>query len=354
MKKMVGALCALLLLCGCSGKPTGPAEVQFFAMDTVMTVTVYDEDMEQAEAAARAVQAEMNRLDKLWSRTDENSDISRINAHAGDGAAVEVSWETGWLLEKALKVMEESNGAFNPTLAPVMDAWGFTKEEHHVPDRAGLKELLALTKDLPQVDIRDDQSGATASLPLAGQSVDVGGIAKGGAARCAQEVLAEYGIQAAIVDLGGNITVVGGKEDGGAFRVGVKDPQNTQELFCVLALEDSQTCSTSGGYERYFEENGQRYHHIIDPTTGYPADTSLLSVTAVCRDAAKADAWSTAGFVLGTEKTLDFWRSQEPGNSVPEFILVTAAGHVYVTEGLEEGFEFKGEEKGYTYEIVRR
>lgn len=354
MKKMICALGALLLLCGCSGKPTGPAEVQFFAMDTVMTVTVYDEDMEQAEAAARAVQTEMNRLDKLWSRTDPHSDISNINAHAGDGAAVEVSSDTGLLLTNANTAARESGGAFNPVMAPVMDAWGFTREKHAVPSQAELDALLALTEDLPEVTLNQGQTTASVSLTKEGQSLDAGAIAKGVAAYKAMGVLSGYDVDFAWFALGGNITACGAKPDGSDFRVAVKDPRNTEEHLCILSLEPYKSCSTSGGYERYFEENGRRYHHIIDPADGYPADSGLLSVTVVSEDAPWADAYSTACFVMGAEKALEFWRSNEGAARYLDLILVTEEGHVYVTEGLEEGFEFKGEEKGYTYEIVRR
>jgi len=352
MKKLLCALGAVLILTGCAGKQE-PAEVQFFAMDTLMKVTVYGRNAEQTEQAARAVQTEMNRLDKLWSRTRQDSDISRINAHAGDGSAVEVDIDTGLLLHNANLAAQESGGAFNPVMAPVMDAWGFTKEEHSVPTRAELDGLLALAEQLPEVTLKEGWEGATVSLPLEGQSVDAGAIAKGRASDLAQLVLMDYDVDGVLLDLGGNITVLGEKSDGTAFRVAVKDPNHTEDILAVLTLELG-TCSTSGGYERYFEVDGQRYHHIIDPADGCPADSGLISVTVVSEDGTWADAYSTACFVMGAEKALEFWRCGEGAAQHLELILVTEENHVYVTEGLQEGFEFRGEENGYTYEVVYR
>lgn len=346
MKKILCALCALLLLCGCAAREK-PAEVQFFAMDTVMTVTVYGK---QAEQAARAVQAEVNRLDQLWSRTRPDSDISQINDHAGDGTQVAISPDTAELLTTALAVMEESGGAFNPMLAPVMDAWGFTKEEHRVPTQSELAGLLQLTQDPPTVVCEEEN--ASACLPLEGQKLDLGGIAKGLATAIASRAAKPYEIDGLLLDLGGNLHTQGKKPGGDPWRVGVKDPQNTQEILCTFLL-DERTCATSGGYERYFEAGGRTYHHIIDPSTGYPVDSDLLSVTVV-GDPAWADAWSTAFFVLGSERALELWRGAAGTVGTADLILVTQEGRVYVTQGLEEGFDFRGEENGYTYEIVSR
>lgn len=348
MKKILCALGALLLLCGC-GAQEKPAEVQFFAMDTVMTVTVYGK---QAEQAARAVQAELNRLDRLWSRTRPDSDISKINDCAGDGTQVAVSPDTAELLTTALEIMGESGGAFNPMLAPVMDAWGFTKQEHRVPTQKELDGLLALTRDPPDVTCGKGFENATVCLPLEGQKLDLGGIAKGLATAIASRTAESYEIDGLLLDLGGNLHTQGSKPGGAPWRVGVKDPQNTQEILCTFLL-DGRTCATSGGYERYFEADGRTYHHIIDPSTGYPADGDLLSVTVV-GDPAWADAWSTAFFVLGSEQALELWRGAAGPVGEADLILVTREGHVYATQGLEEGFDFRGEENGYTYEIVSR
>lgn len=348
MKRALPFLLLLSLLSGCAPEPVSQS---FFAMDTVMSVTLYDGGDTDALVAA---QQEVNRLDQLWSRTRPESDVSRLNAAAGSGTPVEVDPDTAALLEQADRAARESGMAFDPVMAPVMDAWGFgaTGSEstavHRVPSQAELDALLPLTRDLPRVE------GTAVSLPLAGQAVDLGGIAKGAAAGHVLEVLTGHGVGSAIIDLGGNITALGEKPDGSPFRVMVKDPRDSEGGICVLSLADGATCSTSGGYERYFEEDGRVYHHIIDPSTGYPAQSGLLSVTVVSQDPYWADAWSTALFVLGAEEALDLWREGPETVQAMELILVEESGRVLVTEGLEEDLEFLGEEAGYTCEIVRR
>lgn len=169
------------------------------------------------------------------------------------------------------------------------------------------------------------------------------------------EALTEHGVESAIIALGGNITALGTKPDGSPFRVYVRDPQGGEEDYlCLMALPAGMTCSTSGGYERWFESGGEIYHHIIDPSDGYPAQSGLLSVTVVAQDPALADAWSTALYVLGAEEAVARWESGTGSVAGMELILVTEEGTVYITEGLEEGLETLGEEAGYTYEILRR
>lgn len=331
----------LFLLCaGCGSQQE--ASRQFFAMDTVMNVTAYGP---HGADAVQAVQQTVSRLDGLLSRTDADSQISQLNAHAGDGTAVAVEADVAQLLRLAQDASGLLPGTFDVTIAPVMDAWGFTTDDRHVPTEQSLSDALALVDGSALVV---DEEASTARLERPGMEVDLGGIAKGFAARQAEDAFRAAGAEAGILDLGGNVTVIGSRPDGGAWRVAVKDPQDTERYLCVLSLSDV-TASTSGGYERYFEEDGVRYHHIIDPRTGWPAESGLLSVTVVSADAVLADVLSTSLFVAGEEQALDFWRGRED----IELILCTADGRVLVTEGLSDGFQ-PAEDGGYSYETVRR
>lgn len=345
MKRFLSFLLCLTVLSGCSAQPpkAEPLQTQFFSMDTVMSLRIYDGGGEETLHAARQ---EVERLDKLLSRTNGDSQISTLNAHAGDGTMVRLEPEVAGLLSFAKSVSGLLPGAFDITIAPVMDAWGFTTEERRVPSDKTLAAAMALT-DSAMLTV--DEAASAARLEQAGMEVDLGAVAKGFTAARVETVLREGGVRSALLDLGGNITALGSKADGSPWQVAVKDPQDTGEALCVLSLSD-QTASTSGGYERYFEEDGVLYHHIIDPKTGFPAHSGLRSVTVVSPDHPLADALSTALFVAGPEEALDFWRSRDDF----ELVLCADDGSVIVTEGLEAGFRPTGEDRGYTYEIARR
>lgn len=345
MKRFLPLLCCLLILAGCAASPadTEADQVQFFSMDTVMSIRVYDGNQQAALSSARQ---EIERLDQLLSRTNSDSQISLLNNHAGDGTPISLEPEVRDLLSFAKTIPQLLPGCFDITIAPVMDAWGFTTEERHVPSAQTLSSAMAL---VDSGALLIDTASSTAQLEHPGMEVDLGAVAKGFAAGRADAVLREQGVTSALLDLGGNITAMGSKLDGSPWQVAVKDPQDTAEALCVLSLSD-QTASTSGGYERFFEEDGHTYHHIIDPRTGYPADSGLLSVTVVSSDHMLADALSTALFVAGPEQALDFWRSRDDF----ELVLCTQDNKVIITEGLEAGYRPAGEDRGYTYEIARR
>lgn len=339
-------LAAVLLLCAGCGAPTVGdvgAVNEFFAMDTVMRITVHGDS---GEAAASAARSEIERLEKLLSRTRPDSQLSQLNDHAGDGVPVHLEGDLISLLTFARELSAQVDGALDITIAPVMDAWGFTTDQKQVPGQEQLDALLPLV-DCQAIEI-DAQAG-TALLPEAGMAVDLGALAKGFAASRAESVIRANGADSALMDLGRNVTAIGLKPSGEPWRVAVQDPRDSDGYVGILSLTD-QTASTSGGYERYFEQDGVVYHHIIDPSTGYPARSGLLSVTVVSADALLADALSTALFVLGPEKALDYWR----GHDGFELILCGEDGTVTATEGLEDTFQFQGEDGGYTYEIARR
>lgn len=335
MKRLIFPFLALLLLLtACGGKS---AQQQFFAMDTVMSITAYGDEAEEAVPAAVA---KVNALEALLSRTRADSEVSALNAAAP--GTVPISGDTARVLSLAVEWSEKTGGAFDVTVAPVSAAWGFGGgEEHRVPAREELEELLTLV-DSGALTV----SGNTAALEKAGMEIDLGGIAKGYASGQAEQVLRERGVESALLDLGHNITVIGGKPDGSAWRVAVQDPRDSSGAVGVLSLRDTSAV-TSGGYQRYFEQDGVVYHHIIDPRTGYPADSGLLSATVVCADAGLADLLSTATFVLGEKDALALWRAE--GGF--ELVLVTEDGRVVVTEGLSGQFT-PDDSAGYTVEYA--
>ena len=336
-------LAAALCLSGC-GKQEKEASAQIFAMDTVMEIAAFGP---QAEEAVSETESQIQELEKQLSRTLPDSDVSRINRN-GTTPTTGIAAGTWALLEAALEYGDATDGAFDITIAPVMDAWGFTGDNFRVPEQA---ELDALLRRVSSGEIQM-QAESTESVALGeGQAIDLGGIAKGYAGDAVRTVLAELNVTSAVIDLGGDVGLLGAKPDGSDWRIAVKDPADPSKFLGVLTAADTFVV-TSGIYERGFEENGVRYHHIIDPKTGKPAESGLVSVTVVCGDGAWADALSTACFVLGEAGSLALRDTLAAEKNLRiELILVTDDGHVRYTAGLAERFE-PSEEGTYVYEAI--
>lgn len=355
MRRVISFALALALVLGltaCFGPPVDPdtvqESVQVIAMDTAMFISTYGR---RSTGAAYASEDAIRALEDRLSRTKEDSAVSRLN-QAGTLELGEQDGELAPLLDAAARYYRATGGAFDITVAPVVSAWGFTEDSFQVPAQA---ELDALLERVDGSAVRVE--GRTVSL-APGQSIDLGGIAKGYAADRLTEVFREYEVPRALARLGGNILAWGDRPDGTPWRIGVQDPARPGEesaFVGVLALTGALAV-TSGGYQRCFEEDGRRYHHIIDPATGYPADSGLTSVTVVADCAgeqdlpgAMCDAFSTALFVMGEERALEFRRSWT-GDPF-DLVLVTEDGRVVVTGGAAERFDFDTE-SGYVLEVV--
>lgn len=349
---LVLALLALILAsCGGSSGETAAsagdqaaATEQFFAMDTLMGITVYGADQAQAASAAAAARAEIDRLELLLSRTDPDSQLSRFNQAAGSGEMVPLDIGLLWLLDFSRQLSLELGAYFDVTIAPLMDAWGFGGQRQQVPSPEQLAAALPLVNSQ---ELTLDLEQGLARLNQSGMGVDLGAVAKGFAAGQAEAALRGAGSSSALLDLGGNITAVGRKPDGQPWQVAVRDPADGSRFLGVLALTDL-TASTSGGYERYFEQDGRRYHHLLDPASGYPADSGLLSATVIAADPLLADALSTALFVAGEQEALACQGQRQDF----ELILCTEDGRVILSAGLAESFRFTGEEQGYDLTVA--
>ena len=315
----------LVSLVGC-GKTEEPARQDIFAMDTYMSLVAYGEDGQEALTAAAR---EINRLEQELSRTVATSYIYKLNE---SGSAL-VSDETAKLLQNAMEYSAATNGLFDVTVAPLVSLWGITTDSPRVPSQGEIDALLPL---VGSGHIHLD--GQTVTLD-SGCAVDLGGIAKGYASDRVAEVLKQYAVTGAAVSLGGNVYVCGQKPDGTAWSVAVQDPQKTDAYAMTLELTDVFAV-TSGGYQRYFTgEDGTVYQHILDPRTGYPARTDLLSVTVIGQNGTMADAYSTALYVMGEQAACDFWR--QSGGAF-ELVLITADGRVLYTPGLADHISQKG------------
>ena len=306
-----------------------------FAMDTVMSFTIYGKNR---DAALAACQAEVYRLDALFSATDPRSDISRINAGAGE--FVEVSDETAELIERSLSLSKTTDGAFDITVYALVECWGFISGDYRVPAADEITQLLGNTGS-GTVEV---QGGCVRIA--GGQKIGLGAIAKGYLTDRIWSILESYEVSRAVISLGGNVLVLGDKPDKTAWRVGIEDPFTADGYFGVLSAADMAVV-TSGGYQRYFEDDGKRYHHIFDPSNGYPSDSDLVSVTIAAKDGTLADALSTAFFVMGSTQAKRYYDNSDGF----EMILVTKSKEVIISAGLRDVFTLPPQ-NGFTLTVT--
>ena len=341
-------LLIMIMLTSCGAKPeTVLAEeagassmekhqTQVFAMDTVMLLTAYGEHAEEGLSAAS------ERIYALEADLDPESETGCVHAlNAGAGGQVPLTQDGFNVMSTAMEFWSASDGALDPGLYPLSKAWGFIGGDYRVPDPTEIRSLLAL---MNTGAIRMDDAACAAELP-AGMEVSFGAVAKGYAAQAALDAMAEQGVTSAILSLGGNVQTLGEtKPDGSLWQVAVTDPHDTGAYAGVLTVGQAAVV-TSGGYQRFFEQDGVTYIHILDPKTGWPVQNDLISVTVVTADGARADALSTTLFVMGRERALEFY--EEQGDF--ELVLITSEDRVIVTPGLADSFAETAPDR-YTYE----
>ena len=297
-----------------------------FAMDTVVSETLYT----TGEDITADVISALKDVEENWiSWTKENSQIYQINQNAG--STVTVSQETAAYLKQVLELSEASEGAMDPTMGKIIRLWDIDGEDPHIPEE---KELNILLKKVGYSKIT--LNGNKVTLPT-GMTLDLGAAGKGIGCDAVEQVLEkEKEVSGMILNLGGSsVMSYGSKPDGSSWQVAVTDPRDTEgDYLGVVALKGTEFLSTSGDYEKYFIEDGIRYHHILDPSTGYPARSGLTSVTVVCDNGLDADGLSTACFVLGREKGEKLLEKYHADG-----LFVDDSGHVWLTEGMKERFQ---------------
>lgn len=337
------AMGAMLVGCGSpqDAKTSESASRVAFTMGTVARLSAHGPD---AEEALEKVVQELDRLTGVVDRFTAESDIARLNAAGGDW--VTVGAESLGLVRAALEWADTTGGAFDPTIAPLIDLWGFIEDKGAVGDETNSPTVMqgqkppaqeAILRTLALVDhtqVAVDVDGSRLKLAAADTRLDLGGIAKGYGADRAATILREQGITSALIDLGGDMYALGKKTDGSLWRIGVINPRDPSQIFAVIPVSD-QAVVTSGDYERYFEYEGVRYTHLIDPQTGYP-QRGLASVTVVAPSGTAADALATAVSVLGMSKGIALLE-RLPG---VDGILIDTDLNVQVTSGIREQVQF--------------
>jgi thiamine biosynthesis lipoprotein len=314
-----------LLLCGCRQGESTDTETsekqtaEVFAMDTIMDLTVYGDNAKELLTQAREW---ISRYENLFSVNVESSDVAKINA--ADGKPVEVSDDTYELIQKSLEVSRQTDGLFDISVYPLVCAWGFTTDEYRVPDQSEIAEKQKLI-DYKKIILSDGNKVQIAS----GMEIDLGGIAKGYLSQKLMELFREGGATAAVISLGGNVQTMGEKPDGEPFVVGIANPQDSSEVYGTMEIGEKAVI-TSGAYQRYFEQGGKTYHHIMDVRTGEPAESDLGSVTVISDEGETADALATALYVMGKEKAIQFAKA----NQNIQLVLIDKQNEVWTSDGI--------------------
>lgn len=317
--KYIGFFMALsLLFSGCASQNETEEKVYNDTLfDTVIQVKIYDnvddQILEECEKLCK-------KYDLLFSKTNDESDVSKINQAGGN--PVTVSDETVALLKKGIEYGNLSEGAFDITINSISSLWDFHSDSHKLPSEEEINE------NLPSVNYKNITiDGNQVSLSDEHASIDLGGIAKGYIADKLAEYLKENDVKHAIINLGGNILTIGSKPDGSDYNIGIKDPSNPDGTPITSVKASDKSVVTTGIYERYFEKDGTIYHHILDSKTGYPCNNSLASVTIITDSSADADALSTTCYLLGLEKGMELIQSLDNTDA----IFITKENKIYDT-----------------------
>ncbi len=302
-------------------------------LDTVFDITVFTEDEAEGNRLLREAFNEVRALEKTFSRFVSGSEVDEINQNAGEGS-VEVRSDMLKVIKSGIYFGEITEGSFDITIAPLMELWGFGTGKQRVPSQEEIEEIL------PLVDYREiqlDEQRFTVYLPQEEMSLDLGGIAKGYIVDRIVQYLESQNVEIASVNAGGDIRVIGTREDGTPWRIGIRNPRNSngQDIIAVIPIVD-QAVVTSGDYERFFTSDGKRYHHILDPHNGFPA-AKVISVTIVAEECITADALSTAVFVLGPRKGMELVESL----SGVEGLIIDNQEKLHVSSGLQDIIEIR-------------
>lgn len=319
---LIGILLSLAIpMCAC-GKKVAMTRA-LFAMDTFMTYTINDGD----EAMAEEVESIINEIENLISTTKSESQIYKLNLNGcvdADDMVIDI-------LSEAFKYEEMTDGVIDISIYPVVSEWGFTTGEYKVPSQQKLDELLE-NVDYKRITVDGNKISLAPNM-----KVDLGCIGKGYTGDQIVKKLRDYGVESAIISLGGNVQTMG-KNGNKPWKVAIADPLGKSQFIGAVSVEN-QAVVTSGGYERFFEEAGRKYHHIINPVTGKPADNDILAVSVVGPSGTACDALSTALFIMGLDKASAFWRENNDKLSDTDFLIVDKDGIIHITEGLKANFE---------------
>lgn len=305
-----------------------PLAQTFYIYDTVVNIKLFGDKASQQNMDE--IGAMLEKMDKELSRTKVGGDLYNVNLEAGV-KPVHVSAETMDAVKQSLDYAKEMDGLFDPTIGPLVDLWGIGTDTAHVPEQSEIDQARTL---INYKNVVVDEAAGTVMLPKKGMVLDLGGIGKGYAADRVAEYLKSKGIDSALIDLGGSsIIALGHKADGSQWNIGLQDPDQSRGTQLGTIKISDEVIDASGVYERFFMQDGIRYHHILDPRTGYPAQNGLKSVTIMSPNATDADALSTGVFLMGAQDGLKYIES------LPEKVeayFITDDNKIYATPGIKK------------------
>lgn len=300
-----------------------------YALGTIINLRV-SSNKKAEEAIEKAIE-KLNNIDDKMSVFKEDSEISRINLKAGISSE-HVSKDTYFVLKKAIEYSKILEGAFDPTIRPIVALWNIGIKQDIIPKESEIEDKLNLVN---YNDIILNETDCSIMLKHKKQALDVGGIAKGFAADEVRDIFYKYNIKSALIDLGGNIFALGSKEDGLPWKVGIQNPFEPRGEYVGILNVRNKSIVTSGNYERYFMKDGKRFHHIIDPKTGYPSESKIISSTIISDNSIDGDGLSTGVYIIGLEKALKIIESI---NGV-DAIFITEGKRIYTTSGVNDIFK---------------
>jgi thiamine biosynthesis lipoprotein len=323
LRTFIFLLAGLFLITGCT-RNREPYRETRFVMGTLVDVVVYAKE-EIAAALVRQAFDRMGEIEQAAHVKGKGSELARLR----DGTGVLLTGDAALVMETAMAVSIATSGAFDPTLGQLVELWGFSTGDPHIPGAVEIENALEWAGY-----IRIPETGCCPDGPKVW--LDLGGVAKGYAVDEAVRILKEGGISSGIVNAGGDLRSFGLKPGKHSWKIGVQHPDDPQHLAGVLEV-DEVSVATSGDYQRYFDRDGVRYHHILDSTTGYPARSGIRSATVLAPDCALADALATAAFVMGPERGLEMLKGWED----VEAILISDDGGYHMTSGIGEKYPFE-------------
>lgn len=332
----------LVFACTADEAEIAYSETRTFALDTLIDIKVYHySDETLADNVLSDSVSLISTLENTLSSHIEGTEIDQINQAAGIGS-VSVSDITYNTIKNSLEYSQLTGGLFDITAGPLIDLWAINPPEGHVPTDEELAAVLPKI-DYEKIDLSEEN---TVGLEDEGMSINLGAIAKGTISDQVKAQLVDDGVTSAIINLGGNVLLIGGKPDGSDFAIGVQDPADDRGVYLLSINLQDKAVVTSGDYERYFEVDGVRYHHILNPFTGYPADTNIAQITIVADSGERADGLSTSVLLLGVEDGLYLIDSLDD----VEAVLVTKDNYIYITPGLADAITVdETQSEGYTY-----